>query len=120
MRSRFLALRVRPANQDIPLADDGSLPEQWLHVKWPARAVEPTDYCISDLPSDTPISTLVRLAKMRWRIENDYRELKTDLGLAHFEGRTFKGWHRHTTLVTAAHLFITQLRLTRPKAVGAG
>ena len=83
------------------------------------RAVEPTDYWISNLRVDTPISTLVRLAKMRWRIENDYRELKTDLGLAHFEGRTFKGWHRHTTLVTAAHLFITQLRLTNPKADGA-
>ena len=119
MRSRFLALRVRPANRDIPLADDGSLPAQWLLAQWPARAVEPTDYWISDLPADTPISTLVRLAKMRWRIENDYRELKTGLGLAHFEGRTFNGWHRHTTLVTAAHLFITQIRLTRPKADGA-
>ena len=57
MRSRFLALRVRPATRDIPLADDGSLPEQWLLVEWPARAVEPTDYWISNLPVDTPIST---------------------------------------------------------------
>lgn len=58
--------------------------------------------------------------QIRWRIEHDYRELKTGLGLAHFEGRTYAGWHHHMTLVTAAHLFITQLRLTRPKAVGAG
>jgi SRSO17 transposase len=70
------------------------------------------------LPADTPIKTLVRLAKMRWRIEHDYRELKTGLGLAHFEGRSFTGWHRHATLVTAAHLFITRLRLTRPKRMG--
>jgi len=67
------------------------------------------------VPADTPIKTLVRLATMRWRIEHDYRELKTGLGLAHFEGRSFTGWHRHATLVTAAHLFITRLRLTRPK-----
>lgn len=65
------------------------------------------------------LKTLVRLANMRWRIEHDYRELKTGLGLSHFEGRTFAGWHRHVTLVTAAHLFITKLRLTRPKADGA-
>lgn len=56
---------------------------------------------------------------MRWCIETGYRELKTGLGLAHFEGRTFNGWHRHTTLVTAAHLFITQIRLTHPKVNGA-
>jgi SRSO17 transposase len=119
MRSRFLAIRVRPANKDIPLNPDGSLPEQWLIAEWPVRAAEPSDYWISDLPATTPIRTLVRTAKMRWRIEHDYRELKTGLGLAHFEGRTFAGWHRHVTLVTAAHLFITQLRLANPKADGA-
>jgi SRSO17 transposase len=119
MRSRFLTLRVRPANRDIPLQADGSLPEQWLLAEWPIGAAEPTDYWISDLPEATPIATLVRIAKMRWRIEHDYRELKTGLGLAHFEGRTFDGWHRHATLVTAAHLFLTRLRLTHPKAAGA-
>jgi SRSO17 transposase len=62
---------------------------------------------------------LVRIAKIRWRIEHDYRELKTGLGLTHFEGRTWAGFHHHVTLVTAAHLFITTLRLTRPKADGA-
>ena len=67
------------------------------------------------LPADTPLKTLVRLAKMRWRIEHDYRELKTGLGLDHFEGRSFNGFHRHLTLVTAAQLFITRKRLATPK-----
>ena len=66
-------------------------------------------------PHRHPLPELVRLAKIRWRIERDYRELKTGLGLDHFEGRTFAGWHRHVTLVTAAQLFITLLR-TSPKA----
>ncbi|SFT94464.1 Transposase DDE domain-containing protein, partial [Geodermatophilus amargosae] len=64
---------------------------------------------------DTDPAELVRLAKIRWRIEHDYRELKTALGLDHFEGRTWTGWHRHVTLVTAAQLFLTLLR-TSPKA----
>jgi SRSO17 transposase len=72
---------------------------------------------LSDLPADTSLSDLVHLAKSRWRIEHDYRELKTGLGLDHFEGRSFIGWHRHVTLA-AAQLFLTQLRLTDPKATG--
>jgi SRSO17 transposase len=119
MRSRFLAIRVRPANRNIPRAEDGSLPECWLLAEWPPGQPKPTDYWLSTLPLDTPIKTLVRLAKIRWRIEHDYRELKTGLGLTHFEGRSFTGWHRHVTLVTAAHLFLTELRLTHPKATGA-
>jgi SRSO17 transposase len=117
MTSRFLALRVRPAgrNPTARLAADGSLPPAWLLAEWPLDATEPTDYWLSDLPEDTPLPELVRLAKIRWRIEHDYRELKTGLGLDHFEGRTFAGWHRHVTLVTAAQLFITTLR-TSPKA----
>jgi SRSO17 transposase len=120
MRSRFLALRIRPANRDITAADDGSLPEAWLLTEWPTGAQEPTDYWISTLGPDTPLKDLVRLAKIRWRIEHDYRELKTGLGLDHFEGRSWTGWHHHATLVTAAHLFITTLRLTGPKASGQG
>lgn len=119
MRSRFIALRVRPANRDIPHADDGSLPVEWLLAERPTGASAPTDYWLSTLPKTTSLKELVRIAKIRWRIEHDYRELKTGLGLAHFEGRTWAGWHHHVTLVTAAHLFITTLRLTRPKAVGA-
>jgi SRSO17 transposase len=118
MRSRFAVLRVRPANRDIPRAEDGTVPAVWLLAEWPAGASEPTDYWLSTLPEDTPLPELVRLAKIRWRIEHDYRELKTGLGLDHFEGRSWLGWHHHATLVTAAHLFITTLRLADPKASG--
>ncbi|MFJ9370845.1 IS701 family transposase [Nocardia sp. NPDC101769] len=118
MRSRFTAVRVRPANRNITPAADGTLPEAWLIAEWPTGATEPTDYWLSTLPPDTPITELVRLAKIRWRIEHDYRELKTGLGLDHFEGRSWLGWHHHATLVTAAHLFLTTLRLTGPKADG--
>ncbi|WP_425545965.1 IS701 family transposase, partial [Agromyces neolithicus] len=120
MVSQFAAVRVRPANRNVPRATDGTLPLEWLIAEWPAGAAEPTDYWMSTLPEDTPLPELVRLAKIRWRIEHDYRELKQGLGLAHFEGRTWLGWHHHTTLVTAAHLFVTTLRLTAdPKAHGA-
>ncbi len=120
MTSRFTATRVRPANRNLPRNDDGSLPECWLLAEWPDNADEPTDYWLSTLPPDTPISELARLGKIRWRIEHDYRELKHGLGLDHFEGRTWLGWHHHVTLVTAAHLFITTQRLNAdPKATGA-
>ena len=118
MSSHFAALRVRPANRTITRADDGSLPDCWLLIEWPPDKNEPTDYWLSTLPEDTPLKTLIRLAKIRWRIEHDYRELKDGLGLDHFEGRSFAGWHRHATLVTAAQLFITRLRLHDPKAHG--
>ncbi len=87
----------------------------WLLAEWPPNAAEPSDYWLSTLPEDIPLPDLVRLAKIRWRIEHDYRELKTGLGLDHFEGRTFTGWQRHVTLVTAAQLFLTVLRAD-PKA----
>lgn len=119
MRSRFLVLRIRPANRHIPLQDDGSQPQVWLIAQWPPHHPAPTDYWLSNLPANTPPKTLVRLAKQRWRIEHDYRELKTGLGLDHFEGRSYHGFHRHLTLVTAAQLFLTQLRLTDPKVDGA-
>jgi SRSO17 transposase len=115
MRSRFLALRVRPANRDIPRADDGSLPQCLLIVEWPAGADEPVKYWLSNMDTRTPLKTLVRLAKIRWRVEHDYRELKTALGIDHFEGRSFVGWHRHVTLTVLAQAFCTSLRLD-PKA----
>ncbi|WNZ12515.1 IS701 family transposase [Streptomyces sp. 11x1] len=126
MHSRFLALRVRPAGvrarrlaQAAATAEhghwDGVLPEVTLLVEWPAGAEAPTDYWLSNLPADTPITELVRLSKIRWRIEHDYRELKHGLGLDHFEGRSWNGWHHHVTLVTAAHAFLTEQRLS-PKA----
>lgn len=115
MRSRFLTLRVRPANRDIPRHPDGGLPECWLIAEWPPGKPEPTDYWLSNLPADTPARELVRLAKIRWRIEHDYRELKDGLGLDHFEGRSYLGWHRHVTLTALAQAFCTQLRYD-PKA----
>jgi SRSO17 transposase len=115
MRSRFLALRVRPANRNIPRAEDGSLPECWLLAEWPPGEPEPTDYWLSTLPADIRLRDLVRLAKIRWRIEHDYRELKDGLGLDHFEGRSWIGWHRHVTLAAVAQAICTQLRRT-PKA----
>jgi SRSO17 transposase len=115
MTSRFLAIKVRPANQDIPRAADGTLPTRWLLAEWPEDADEPTDYWLSNMDDDTPLAELVRLAKIRWRIEHDYRELKTGLGLDHFEGRSFTGWHRHVTLTVLAQAFCTLLRLD-PKA----
>jgi SRSO17 transposase len=72
MRSRFMAMRVRPANRDIPRNADGSLPECWLIVEWPPRAAEPTKYRLSDMDHRTPPKTLVRLGKIRWRVEVDH------------------------------------------------
>jgi SRSO17 transposase len=115
LRSRFLALRVRPANRDIPRGTDGSLPDCWLLAEWPPGEPEPTDYWLSNLDESTPLRVLVRLAKLRWRVEHDYRELKHGLGLDHFEGRSYVGWHRHVTLTAVAQAFCTQLRLD-PKA----
>jgi SRSO17 transposase len=119
MTSCFAAIRVRPANRDIPRADDGSLPDCWLLAEWPPEADEPSGYWLSTLPATTAIEELVRLAKIRWRIEHDYRELKTGLGLAHFEGRSYLGWHRHVTLAALAQAFCTSLR-TDPKVPAPG
>ena len=110
LSSQFVFLRVRPAGHRIARDSHGSLPERWLIAEWPDSEPEPVTYWLSSLPADTSPTDLVRYAKIRWRIEHDYRELKTGLGLDHFEGRSWTGWHRHVTLVTAAHLFITMLR----------
>jgi SRSO17 transposase len=114
MYSRFVAIRIRPAGREIRQATHGpQLPECWLLAEWPATEPEPVQYWLSDLPADTPLTTLVRLAKLRWRIEHDYREMKHALGLTHFEGRTWNGWHHHVTLVSVAHAFATLQRLAR-------
>ncbi|MFD8656582.1 IS701 family transposase, partial [Streptomyces mirabilis] len=128
LRSRFAAVRIRPAGKAVerPIRTaasaeqgwwDGVLPDCWLLAEWPEGAEAPTDYWLSNLPADMAIADLVRLAKVRWRIEHDYRELKHGLGLDHFEGRSWPGWHHHVTLVTAAHAFLTEQRLA-PKAPG--
>ncbi|WP_184915846.1 IS701 family transposase [Kitasatospora gansuensis] len=116
MSSHFVLLKVRLAGRRPKPAADGTIPLTWLIAQWPDGEREPVKYWISNLPADIPAKDLVRLAKSRWRIEHDYRELKTRLGLDHFEGRSFTGWHRHVTLVSAAHLFLTEQR-THPKAL---
>jgi SRSO17 transposase len=83
LSSRFAAIRVHCTYRAAQPVD--TLEEQWLLVEWPREDVEPTRYCLSTLPADTPIKELVRLAKLRWRIERDYHELKQELGLGHFE-----------------------------------
>ena len=118
MSSRFVFLRVRPAGRVLLAAHRGEdLPETWLIAEWPAGAPEPVKYWLSNLPTTTPKRTLVRWAKLRWRIEHDYREVKTGLGLDHYEGRTWTGWLHHVTLVSAAHAFLTLQRLDpKPRA----
>jgi SRSO17 transposase len=95
------------------------LPVRWLLAEWPAEQPEPVKYWLANLPDDTPLVELVRLAKLRWPIEHDYRELKDDLELDHFEGRSFAGWHYHVTLVSAAHAFVTLQRLDPKPAAPA-
>jgi SRSO17 transposase len=117
-RGRFLALRVRPAGvtpRRLARAADQELPVGWLLAEWPVGKAEPTKYWLSSLPETTPLVELVRLARLRWRVEQDYRELKGALGLDHFEGRGFPGWHHHVTLVSVAHGFLTLERLRHPK-----
>jgi SRSO17 transposase len=111
--SRFVFVRVHASHewQKRPSPP----PEEWLIAEWPEDEEAPTDYWLSNLPADTEPERLARLARMRWKIELDYRQLKGELGLDHYEGRSYLGWHHHTALVTAAHGFLTLERL-RPKA----
>jgi SRSO17 transposase len=83
------------------------LKEVWLLVEWPASEQEPTKYFFCDLPADYSLRRLVRLTKCRWKIEQDYQQLKEELGLDHYEGRSWQGWHHHVTLVMMAHAFLT-------------
>jgi SRSO17 transposase len=105
MRSRFCFLRVRAAHE----WEKRSAPrrEEWLIVEWPRGKNQPTDYWLSNLPTDTKPERLARLARLRWKIELDYKQLKGELGLDHYEGRSWLGWYHHTALVTAAHGFLT-------------
>jgi SRSO17 transposase len=103
--SRFAFVRVIAAH---PVCRDRQVPrEEWLIVEWPEDKDEPTDYWLSNLPLDTEPERLARLARLRWMIELDYKQLKGELGLDHYEGRSYPGFHHHCTLVTAAHGFLT-------------
>ncbi len=106
MTSRFCLLRVRAAN-DRERGARFPPREEWLIAEWPEGREAPTDYWLSNLPADTPAEQLARLARMRWKIELDYKQLKGELGLDHYEGRSYLGWYHHTGLVTAAHGFMT-------------
>ena len=97
MRSRFAFLRVRPAHRDELRRAPRDI--EWLIIEWPKGEKEPTKLWLSTMPSDTPADQLVRLAKLRWRIERDYQELKDEIGLDHFEGRGWRGFHHHGVLL---------------------
>jgi len=108
LRSRFAWMRVRPAHRDEKRTEPR--PEEWLLIEWPKGEAEPTKYWLSTLPVETKIQDLVRLAKQRWIIERDYEELKQELGLGHFEGRGWRGFHHHATLCIAAYGFLVAER----------
>ncbi|HEY6338203.1 MAG TPA: IS701 family transposase [Candidatus Sulfotelmatobacter sp.] len=108
LQSRFAAVRVRPAHRDYWKAEPHA--EEWLLVEWPRGETEPTKYWISTLPSDTRLKALIKMAKQRWIIERDYQELKQELGLGHFEGRNWRGFHHHATLCIAAYGFLVAER----------
>lgn len=109
---KFAAVRIRTAHRHKQGAAPGI--EQWLLCEWPKREKEPTTYYLSNLPRRTSRRRIVYLAKLRWRIERDYQELKGELGLDHFEGRGWRGWHHHAALVAAAHAFLTLERVLFP------
>jgi SRSO17 transposase len=123
--SRFIFARVHAAHgwrddqQRSGWREGAEVPprEEWLIAEWPDGQDEPTDYWISNLPADTTPDRLARLARMRWKMELDYKQLKGELGLDHYEGRSWLGWCHHTALVTAAHGFLTLERLNpfRPR-----
>ena len=106
--SRFALLRVRPAHRDEKRTEPR--PEEWLLIEWPKGEAEPTKYWLATLPAETKIRDWVRLAKQRWIIERDYEELKQELGLGHFEGRGWRGFHHHATLCIAAYGFLVAER----------
>ena len=123
-----LPCRTTPAGEDVegrfafvrlvathPVRNDNQPPrEEWLIIEWPEAAETPSDYWLSNLPADTPAERLARLARLRWTVELDYRQLKGELGLDHYEGRSYAGFHHHTALVTCAHAFLTLERLCPP------
>jgi len=107
--SRFAFVRVVATH---PVRTDCMPPrEEWLIIEWPEGKEAPSDYWLSNLPADTGRERLARLARLRWTIELDYRQLKGELGLDHYEGRSYAGFHHHCALVTCAHAFLTLERL---------
>ena len=118
LRSRFTALRVRPAHRDYWRSQPHE--EEWLLIEWPSAETEPTKYWLSTLPASTELRHLVRLAKHRWIIERDYEELKQELGLGQYEGRGWRGFHQHATLCIAAYGFLVAERSRFSPSIRAG
>ena len=112
LTSRFAAVRVRPAHRDYWRS--APRPEEWCLIEWPEGDSEPTKYWLSTLPQETRLAELVDRAKLRWRIERDYQELKQEIGLAHYEGRGWRGFHHHATLAIAAYGFLVSERSLIP------
>ena len=104
LHSRFAAVRVRPAHRDYKRTEP--YPEEWLLMEWPKKESEPTKYWLSTVAEKTSLKSLVKMAKHRWIIERDYEELKQELGLGHYEGRGWRGFHHHATLCIAAYGFL--------------
>jgi SRSO17 transposase len=121
--SRFARVRVRPAHHDYWRARPW--PEQWLLIEWPSGAPEPTKYWLSTLADNISLTELMRITKLRRRIERDYQELKQELGLGDFEGRGWRGFHHHATLCIAAYGFLvaqraqTEARSKKTAALGS-
>ena len=116
--SRFAAVRIRTAHRDYWSSEPRS--EEWLLIEWPRGETEPTKYWLSTLPVETKLSDFVRLAKHRWIIERDYQELKQELGLGHYEGRGWRGFHHHATLCIAAYGFLVAERSRFSPSARAG
>ena len=112
LSGRFAALRVRPAHRDYLTTEMRA--EEWLLIEWPEGENEPVKYFLSTAPEYASLAQLVFVAKMRWRIERDYQDLKQDFGLGHYEGRGWRGFHHHATLSIAAYGFLMAQRLTMP------
>jgi SRSO17 transposase len=112
LSSRFARLRVRVARRDFKLSKPRA--PEWLLIEWPEGEKKPTKYWLSTLPEDISLERLVHFAKLRWRIERDYQELKQEVGLGHFEGRGWRGFHHHATLCIAAYGFLISERETIP------
>jgi SRSO17 transposase len=112
LASRFAAVRIRVASRDYDLTQPRA--EEWFLVEWPEGHDEPLKYWLSTLPATTTLQDLVSATKMRWRIERDYRDLKQELGLGHYEGRGWRGFHHHASLCIAAYGFLISERETIP------
>ena len=112
LSSRFAAVRVRPAHRDTQRSEPW--PEEWLLIEWPVGDAEPTKYWVSNLSRRTTLKRLVRVAKARWWIERDYQDLKQELGLGHYEGRNWRGFHHHASLCIAAYGFLIAERCLFP------